>query len=243
MRKLIAALSICITLFVISSCTNYRYVTEKKGSKIIIDKHYEKNKRKLKEIYKKADDTSFYHEKYNEAGMLISVERVEDTVDNFNIGEAKYYYDSGKIKMIKHFDKDGFFDGELLVYYPNGAIKRKEVYDNFNLIESQCYDSLGNKIPYTPFFKEIEFDLGEIAQHIKYPETLQKQGIEEIVSISLLIDKKGNPVIACYDSLNSIEFVVNSIDAVLKCNCLKPAYENDEPISAWLSVPFVFKLK
>lgn len=241
MRTIIVTLSIIISILIVSSCSDFRYVTEKRNTKIIIDTNYSNSIEKYN--YKKADSVGFLRETYNKNGGLLSQELMDDTTKWNFIGEAKYYYDTGEIRIIKHYDKKGYLDGELLGYYKNGQLKRKELYKKGQLVESQCFDSLGNKRLYTPFYIDLDYNLADIASNLEYPESLRKKGIEEKLLISVCINKKGNPVIAYYDSLSSKEFVMSAIEALKNCHCIQPAYENDEPIAAWLCVPFTFKLK
>lgn len=78
-----------------------------------------------------------------------------DTIDVFQNGEFKDFYEDGKLKTVTSY-KNGKLDGNSINYHPNGIIKEEGKYLSGKAHGAfKCYDSLGrlSKISYYEIVK------------------------------------------------------------------------------------------
>ena len=74
-----------------------------------------------------------------------------------------------------------------------------------------------------------------------YPEMARKSGVEGIVVVKVLIDKKGNVEKA--EIFKSIPVLDDAaLKAAKKCK-FKPAKQRDKLVKVWMIIPYKFKLK
>ena len=76
----------------------------------------------------------------------------------------------------------------------------------------------------------------------EYPEIAKRVGLEGRVTVKLWVDKAGNPHQASVLISNSELFNQPAIDAVMQYK-FTPAIMNNGPVSVWVTIPFVFKLR
>jgi len=141
-------------------------------------------------------------------------------------GKYRTWYENGQL----HKDIDytnGNFEGQLLTYWENGELKRKDLYKGNKLIEGICYDSLGSKVEYIPYEQMPRFRGGDqelfkyLSQHVRYPVSAQKNGIQGRVITQFVVDKEGNIV-----DLKVLRSVAPDLDAeALRVIRLMPAWE------------------
>jgi len=74
-----------------------------------------------------------------------------------------------------------------------------------------------------------------------YPEIARKVGVEGIVVVKVLIDKKGNVEKAeIFKSVPALDDA--ALKAAKKCT-FKPAKQRLKPVKVWMKIPYKFKLK
>lgn len=104
---------------------------------------------------------------------------------------------------------------------------------------------------YLPTFEEfvsVDSDpsvakMSALMRLAKWPETVKKGTIEEIVTVAVLIDKKGEPVkIQILQSANS-NLNESAITAVMKYDGYTAAKKDGKPVACWLVIPIKFQLK
>jgi len=114
-----------------------------------------------------------------------------------SIGEKWEWFENGEIKL-KAFYKDGQLYGEFSTFWPNGVQRRKDTFENGKLIEGNCYDSIGNKLPdYFPYETLPKFPGGEdkllnfIGNKLKNPVNSQENNIRVRVVAQFYIEANG----------------------------------------------------
>lgn len=84
---------------------------------------------------------------------------------------------------------------------------------------------------------------GAIHKNLKYPEIARKAGVEGKVLVHIRVDKKGNVIATkVLISLGNNGCDEAAIAAIKKVKW-KPAYQRDKPVTVWVAIPVVFKLK
>ena len=140
--------------------------------------------------------------------------------ENLLHGPYDEWYDSGQKKVSRHFSKDkldgqfsswredgtyrlqahysdGARNGYFISFYTNGQKARKDLYENDQLIESQCFTSGGEPTDYFPYIKMPEFPGGRegilkfIEKHLVYPNEARRQGHHGTVIILFTVDEEG----------------------------------------------------
>lgn len=113
------------------------------------------------------------------------------------IGEEWKWFENGKTQM-QAFYKDGQLQGEFRTFWSNGKQRRYDIYENGKLIEGNCFDSLGNKIPkYFPYMTVPKFPGGDknlfkyLGEQVKYPEEAQEKKIQGRVITQFYVEKDG----------------------------------------------------
>ncbi len=95
---------------------------------------------------------------------------------------------------------------------------------------------------FVPVEKEPYIDLAELQKKIIYPEIARRAGIEGKVLIRVLIEKNGKP------KKYRIEYSDNETlnDAAIKAvmaSTFTPAIQNGRPVTCWVTLPVVFRLR
>lgn len=184
-----------------------------------------------------------YHlEVFNEQNNLIIKSTYADSGCNKIVGKYFTYFDNGNLESEINYNNDSELDGLLTKFYKNGKLKREDFYKEGNLINGTCYDSSGNKVDYTPLFVEPLIDLNIISNCLKYPSILKKQDVQEKLLLKILISKNGEMMKVYWDKNNDPLFVHESINCI-PMGILKPAYEDGEAVSCWITIPLAFRLK
>lgn len=82
-----------------------------------------------------------------------------------------------------------------------------------------------------------------IQRNLKYPEIARKAGVEGKVLVHVRVDKKGNVISTkILQSLGNNGCDEAAVEAIKKVKW-KPAYQRDKPVTVWIAIPVVFKLK
>ena len=76
----------------------------------------------------------------------------------------------------------------------------------------------------------------------EYPELAQRVGLEGRVTVKLWVDKAGIPHQASVLTSDGEMFNQPAIDAAMQYR-FTPAIMNNGPVSVWVTIPFVFKLR
>ncbi|OYU95253.1 MAG: hypothetical protein CFE21_13200 [Bacteroidetes bacterium B1(2017)] len=119
-------------------------------------------------------------------------------VDGMKEGTRKLYHKNKYLQITETYRND-LLEDTTFTYYPTGKKKRIELYDHNKLVTGYCLDQLGNKIEYTPLFKQPQFPGGQdqlyewLQSNIVYPKSLALKRIEGRVIISFTIDTTGKP--------------------------------------------------
>lgn len=113
------------------------------------------------------------------------------------IGEKLEWFENGDVKL-KAYYKDGKLNGEFYTYWPSGIQRRKDIFKKDKLIEGNCYDSIGNKLPnYFPYETLPEFPGGEdkllkfLVEEVKYPVKALENGIQGRVVTQFYVETDG----------------------------------------------------
>lgn len=82
-----------------------------------------------------------------------------------------------------------------------------------------------------------------IQRNLKYPEIARKAGVEGKVLVHVRVNKKGNVISTkILQSLGNNGCDEAAVEAIKKVKW-KPAYQRDKPVTVWIAIPVVFKLK
>ena len=82
-----------------------------------------------------------------------------------------------------------------------------------------------------------------IQRNLKYPEIARKAGVEGRVLVHVRVSKKGEVINAkILQSLGNNGCDEAAIAAIKKIKW-KPAYQRDKPVTVWVAIPVIFKLK
>lgn len=90
--------------------------------------------------------------------------------------------------------------------------------------------------------KEPYVDLGELARNITYPDVAKRAGIEGKVTVSVFVDKSGRPKKVVVRESTSSSLNSAAVDAIKKTT-FTPGIQNGQPVSCWMLIPVVFKLR
>jgi len=199
-----------------NSCSDFRYVSKKWDIHGVVRENCLVEDTNNKIVFEKTKDNLYQKRVYNINNQLIEQSNYSDYIGANAIGEAKYWYDDGKVKKNVNYNTNGEINGNIITYYQNGNIKRKDKYKNGELVNGECFAEDGKNTTHTLFFIEPTLDVEELSRHIKYPEIVRRADIQERVVILLHITKKNKISEYYYDSDNSIQLVNEALDAILK---------------------------
>ena len=130
-----------------------------------------------------------YLHKYTKKGKLIAE---KDT------GERCEWFENGD-KRLKAFYQDGKKEGEFCSWWPNGKNRRKDIFEKDKLIEGNCFDTLGNKLPdYFPYETFPQFPGGDMKlkqyldREVKYPPKALEKNIQGKVVTHFCVEVDGS---------------------------------------------------
>lgn len=95
---------------------------------------------------------------------------------------------------------------------------------------------------FVPVEKEPWIDLEDLQKRVTYPEMARRAGIEGKVIIRVLVGKDGKPSKVVIESSENELLNDAAKSAVLK-SVFTPGIQNDRPITCWVSIPIVFRLR
>jgi len=162
-------------------------------------------------------------------------------------GDYTKWYPSGKLYEKTYYSK-GKYEGNLVLYWENGKKKRFDLYKDNELIEGNCFDSIGNKIAYFPYEVMPTYPGGETAllrflsNNIRYPVSAQRNGVQGKVVVKFVVDSVGNVVKA-----KILKSVMRDLDeeALRVVNNMpkwKPGMQDGKAVNVRYSLPVSFKL-
>lgn len=162
-------------------------------------------------------------------------------------GKYKEWYNNGKIHCDIDY-KNGKFDGLILTYWENGKLKREEDFLDGKSIGGICFDSLGNKLDYSPYEIMPIFPGGErallnyISKKLEYPFEMQRQGIQGKVIIRFVIDKDGRATNIDIIKGSRNEFNQEAIRIIKSLPQWKPGIQDGEIVKVYYTLPINFSL-
>lgn len=142
--------------------------------------------------YKNNYQHGLFQEWY-ENGQLKSRQFLYEDVPD---GPVKTWDEEGKIQMDAQYSK-GDKHGYFITYYDNGQMIRKDLYENDELIEGQCYNRDGTATEYFPYIVLPQYKGGPpelkkyINKNLKYPKTAEIHGREGSVIVLITVDETG----------------------------------------------------
>ena len=162
-------------------------------------------------------------------------------------GDYTKWYPSGKLYEKTYYSK-GKYEGNLVLYWENGKKKRFDLYKDNELIEGNCFDSIGNKIAYFPYEVMPTYPGGDAAlirflsTNIRYPYSAQQYGIQGKVVVGFVVDSIGNAV-----KTKLLKGVMRDLDeeALRVVKLLpkwKPGIQDGKAVNVKYSLPVSFKL-
>lgn len=95
---------------------------------------------------------------------------------------------------------------------------------------------------FIPVEKEPYIDLGDLQKKIVYPEIARRAGIEGKVTIRVLVEKDGRPKRYRIESSDNEALNDAAVKAVM-ASVFTPAIQNDRPVTCWVTLPVVFRLR
>jgi protein TonB len=91
----------------------------------------------------------------------------------------------------------GELHGFFISYYSNGQLARKELYDQGQFIEGQCFTAEGLPTEYFPYIILPSFFCGNpelhkfIKEELNYPKKAEKEGREATILVLFTVDENG----------------------------------------------------
>lgn len=183
---------------------------------------------------------------YDSSSSMIESEGL--FVNNKQEGVWQYYYKNTEqvwYKMTYEKSEPQY----LTSYYRNGQVKREENLSGKKTSGNKCYDSLGNRILFTPFFENPQFPGGNhminhfLSKNLEYPEYCRDKGIQGRVLLRFYVDEMGEIL-----EVKVIEQVHPMLDkaaamAILKMPNWKPGLRDDEPTKTYFTLPITFRVE
>ena len=182
--------------------------------------------------------------------------------DDKQVGFEKTYYESGKPRLVLHYEPDQktkyihfwSIDGNELLAEGQGTVTpdptRKNdsyldiqdsfVVANYSVTESDTIYTVCEKMP--EYGNGLEQMYKDISRNVQYPKGARRKGIQGIVYVGFVIDKRGN-VQGC----KVIKGIEEECDeqakmAVCKLDKWHPATHNGKPVKIRFVLPVKFKL-
>lgn len=163
-------------------------------------------------------------------------------------GKLKKWFENGKLQRENVFAV-GKIVGPNLAYWENGQLRRQENYSNDKFVSGKSYNQEGKEIEYSPVDVMPEFPGGEtalmeyISKNLKYPEEMQKMGIQGKSVVYFVVMKDG--------SIGNIEILRSAtkgldeeaIRVIKSLPTWKPGLLDGEPVSVFYTLPVNFNLK
>jgi TonB family protein len=144
-------------------------------------------------------------QEWYEDGQIKTQENLSEGLPD---GPMKEWRKDGKLELDVQYSK-GKKHGYFISYYENGQMARKELYDNGQFIEGQCYTQDGKSTEFFPYIVLPAYQGGRpalmkfIKNELKYPKTAAKEGREATILILFTVDVNGhviNPRVADGDA-------------------------------------------
>lgn len=99
-------------------------------------------------------------------------------------------------------------------------------------------------LPDTEFVEveeEAHCDMADLQRRVVYPEIARRNGIEGVVVLRALVDRRGNVVRTIVDRSDNRVLEEAARDAVIKTR-FTPAIQNKAPVAMWIQVPVSFQI-
>ncbi len=112
-------------------------------------------------------------------------------------GPMKKWRKDSKLELDVQFSK-GEKHGYFMSYYENGRMARKELYDNGQFIEGQCYTQEGKSTEFFPYMVLPVYKGGPpalrkfIENELKYPKKAEREDREATILILFTVDVNGH---------------------------------------------------
>lgn len=100
-------------------------------------------------------------------------------------------------------------------------------------------------LPDTEFVEveeEAHCDMTDLQRRVMYPEIARRNGIQGVVVLRALVDRRGNVVRTIVDRSDNRVLEEAARDAVVRTR-FTPAIQNKTPVAMWIQVPVSFRIE
>jgi len=117
--------------------------------------------------------------------------------EGINDGPLKTWNEDGTLQLDVQYSK-GEKHGFFISYYQNGQLARKELYEQGQFIEGQCFTIDGNPTEFFPYVVLPAYNGGPTAlkkfidKELIYPKKAEKESREATILILFTVDEKGH---------------------------------------------------
>ena len=163
-------------------------------------------------------------------------------------GRYREWYESGQLS--KDFQvENGKKNGNLNLFWGNGKQRRTELYNNGELVSSECFDNKGRTIPYFEADKSASFPGGKeamilyLSKNLQYPKKAMQNNKQGKVVVKFEVDETGRVIRRWI--VKSINSELDAEAGILICKMPKwsPEFCNGDPVSSIQKVGINFTLK
>jgi protein TonB len=153
------------------------------------------------------------------------------------------------INYEKMYDRDLFvLDGEVFTWWKNGQLRRHDIFEQYELIEGQCWDEQGNETEHYPFLIQPSFPGGIdklmafLNRNLRYPPRARSRSITGTVFVNFIVERDGSISEARVVS-NTHRLLNNeALRVVESMPDWEPGFEDDFPIRVSFNLPIRFLL-
>jgi protein TonB len=179
-----------------------------------------------------------------------NIDRIFEYDNGKRTGEWLTYYDyTNKLYLKEIYNHDRLV--KLNTYYKDGKLKREEIFQDTTRIKAECYDSLGNVIPFYEFDIPAEYNGGMaaartfLASKIKYPTSAVEMGIEGKCFLRFVIDTSGNvtDITVIRGVVDCPECDREAIRVIQLMENWKPAVLDGHKVNSAYTLPITFNLR
>ncbi len=176
-------------------------------------------------------------------------------------GKHVEYFDDGEIRVVAHYNMNKL-DGEFVSYYENGNMARKEIYQNNELIEKQCYTKTGQDTAYFPYLImpmypgcENQFNewvlrkqcadkimYSRLQKDLNYPIQSRLAGREGTVIMQFNVTEEGEIKDPFFVEDVSEEIAAECLRLVNRFPLWHPGIKDGTPALTQFELPIVFRL-
>ncbi len=205
---------------------------------------YYDNKNKMSEGFYLNNKSQGVYKHWYKSGKIENISYFKDDI----IYKYKLYYENDSVHVIVDSYVNYQINGQLLSFHPNGKILRIENYDNGTLLNSKCFNSLGEDTTYYPHLIYARFPGGDnaftkfIDDNLIFPIENNLKNIDVKVEVEVTVKVNGdviNPVV-----INSTNRIYNkeAIKVISKFPKWIPSTIDGVPYEDEIIITIYFKL-